>query len=363
MRKLLAVAALAALGVSTAAAQSSWTRELGIQGGYAKIKPAGTGANDAINLFDIPGTSFLYSTLGASALYAIVPWHNKLAAEIQLSASQVNSGGAITLGRLGLRGDYALSPQFYAAAGGAMNYIQGVGNEHMQLGLQVALGVRRRLTNTINGRLEASAAAFNKKLLGPLDVYALQLGVSSSLGGGKVAPMRARSGKSAWEPAIGITGGYSSIHLVGTNTDFTGVFFPGVGGDLALVQPIATPPTMFVIIPMGQKLALEPALDFHSTSQSGTSIKTINVAARLDYAVGNSWYAALGGHLLDISPSGGTSGTADGADVAWGYRFHLAGTFGGRFEANYSLTAKSTKLATPAMNTVSLMFGAVMPLK
>src|SRR5690242_1212586 len=64
VRKLLAIAALAALGMSTAAAQSSWTAELGIQGGFAKVKPAGTGANDAINLFDIPGGSFLYSTLG-----------------------------------------------------------------------------------------------------------------------------------------------------------------------------------------------------------------------------------------------------------------------------------------------------------
>lgn len=364
MRKLLAIAALAALSVSTAAAQGSWTRELGIQGGYAKVKPAGTGANDAINLFDIPGGSFLYSTLGGGALYAIVPWHNKLAVEVQLGGSQTNLGGtAITLARLGLRGDYALTPDIYAAAGGAMHYVQGIAPEHMQLGVQVALGYRKKLTNTINARLEANATAFNKKVLGAVDVYGVQLGISSSLGGGKGGAMRARSAKSSWEPAIGISGGYASMHFVGTGTDLSGVFLPGVGGGLILAAPIATAPTMFAIIPMGQKLAIEPGLDFHNVSQSGTSIRTINVAARLDYAVGNNWYAAAGGHMLNVHPSSGTSGSATGADVAWGYRFHLAGAFAGRFEGNYSLTGKSSKLALPAINTLSLTFGAMMPLK
>ena len=42
MRKLLAIAALAALGVSSAAAQSSmWTAELGVQGGFAKVPGLG----------------------------------------------------------------------------------------------------------------------------------------------------------------------------------------------------------------------------------------------------------------------------------------------------------------------------------
>ncbi len=364
MRKLFAIAALAALGVSTAAAQSSWTAELGIQGGYAKIKPAGTKANDAITVFDVPGGSFLYSTIAAGALYAIIPWHNKLAVEVQLGGSQLNAGAsALTLGRVGLRGDYALSPQFYAAAGGMVHYIQGVGSQHMQLGVQAALGYRRRLTNTINGRLEASFTATNKKVLSPYDVYSLQLGVSSSLGAKSAAPASRRATSRAWEPAIGISGGYASAHLVGTGTSFTGIFFPGAGSDLFLVAPLATAPTMFVIIPMGQKLALEPGLDFHSAATAGTSIKVINVAARLDYAVGNNWYAAAGGHLLDRSPSTGASGTATGADVAWGYRFHLVGTFGGRFEANYSVTGKSTKLGAPAINTLSLNLGATIPLK
>jgi hypothetical protein len=364
VRKLFAIAALAALSVSTAVAQSSWTTELGIQGGYAKVKPAGTKANDALTLFDVPGGSFIYSTLAGGALYAIVPWHNKLAAEIQLGASQVNAGtAALTIGRIGLRADYALSPQFYGAAGGVAHYVQGAGSKHLQLGAQVALGYRRRLTNTLNGRVEANVTALNKNVLGPFDIYSLQLGLSSSLGAKTAAPASRRATNRAWEPAIGISGGYASAHLVGRSTSVTGIFLPGAGGDLFLAEPLATAPTMFVIIPMGQKLALEPGLDFHSAAQNTTTIKVINVAARLDYAVGNNWYAAAGGHLLDRSPSTGASGTATGADVAWGYRFHLAGAFGGRLEANYSLTGKSSKIPAPAVNTLSVTFGALMPLK
>jgi hypothetical protein len=368
VRKLLAIAALAACGMSTAAAQSSWTRELGIEGGYAKLKPAGTGASDAINLFDIPGGSFaLYSSLGGGSVFAILPWHNKLAIETQLSGTQLNLGGTtVTTARLGLRGDYALSPQFYAAVGGVLHYISGLGtNETMQLGVTAGVGYRRRLTNTINGRLEGNFTATNKKLLGAFDVYAIRLGISSSLGGGKMAAASRRANNRAWDPAIGFSAGYQNMHLVGTGTDVGGLSFPGLGGSLGdLGLPFAPTPTMFVIIPMGQKLALEPGVDFHSYSPpGGPSIKVINLAGRLDYAVGSNWYGAAGGHLVDFSPSGGGGGTTDGVDVAWGYRFHLGGAFGGRLEANYSLTAKSSKLGTPAVNTLSVMFGAMMPLK
>jgi hypothetical protein len=368
VRKLLAIAALAAFGASTGAAQSSWTRELGIEGGYAKVKPAGTGASDAINLFDIPGGSFaLYSSLGGGSVFAILPWHNKLAIETQVTGAQLNIGGTpVTTARLGLRGDYALTPQIYAAVGGVLHYIDGLGtNETMQLGVQAALGYRRRLTKTINGRLEANFTATNKKLLGALDVYSIRLGISSSLGGGKMAAASRRANNRSWDPAIGFSAGYQNLHLVGSGTDLGGLSFPGFGGSLGdLGLPFAPTPTMFVIIPVGQKLALEPGLDFHSYSPAGgTSVKVINLAARLDYAVSGNWYGAAGGHLVSFSPSGGTSGTTDGVDFGWGYRFHLGGAFGGRIEANYSLTAKSSKLNTPAVNTLGVMFGAMMPLK
>jgi hypothetical protein len=205
-------------------------------------------------------------------------------------------------------------------------------------------------------------AATNKKVLGAFDVYSLQLGISSAIGGGKMAAASRRATNRAWSPAIGLSAGYSSMHLVGTGTDITGIYFPAVGGGLFLVQPIPSTPTMFAIIPVGQKLAFEPALDFHNVSSGGTSIRVINVAGRLDYALTGNWYGAAGGHLLNYNTTGLT-GSADGVDVGLGYRFHLVGEFGGRFETNYSLTAKSSKLGMPAVNTLSLSFGAMMPLR
>ena len=364
MQRLLTIAALAVLGGSTATAQNSWTAEVGIQGGFARVKPAGTGTSDGMTLLDVPGGSFVYSTLGSAALYAIIPWHHRLAIETQLSGSEVNGGGgaSFAVARVGLRGDYAVTPHVYAAAGGLLNYLQGFGSDHMQLGVQVALGYRRRLTSTINGRIEASFTATEKKALGALDIYAVQLGVSAPL----VRPQTMTTGHSgtrSWEPAFGVSGGYSSMHVVGTTGAIDGVFFPGVGGGLYLLAPVATAPTMFAIFPLGGKLAIEPGFDYRSASQGGASIKVINVAARLDYAVTGNWYAAAGGHLLDFNTSVGASGTAHGVDVAWGYRFHLVGAFHGRFETNYSLNPKSTKLAIPAINTLSLTFGAMMPLK
>lgn len=363
MRQLLTIAALAVLGGSTAAAQNSWRAEVGVQGGFARVKPAGTGNSDGMTLLDVPGGSFIYSTLGSAALYAIIPWHNKLAVETQLSGSEVNGGGgaSFAVARLGLRADYAVTPHVYAAAGGTLNYVQGFGPDHTQLGVQVAVGYRRRLTNAINGRIEANFTATEKKALGALDIYGVQLGVSAPLGRPQAAAPR-RAGNRLWEPSFGVSGGFASMHVVGTTGAIDGVFLPGVGGGLYFLAPVATAPTMFVIFPLGSRLAIEPGFDYRSASQGGGSIKVFNVAARLDYAVTGSWYAAAGGHLLDFHSTASASGTAHGLDLAWGYRFHLVGAFNGRFETNYSLNPKSTKLAIPAINTLSLTFGAMMPL-
>ena len=51
-----------------------------------------------------------------------------------------------------------------------------------------------------------------------------------------------------------------------------------------------------------------------------------------------------------------------GAGLAGGYRFHLAGPTGGRFEVNYLMTGKNDTLGNPPINTLSLLFGLTMPL-
>ena len=364
MRKLLAIAALAAFTTSTAAAQSRWTPEIGIQGGYNHMKPAGTGANDAINLITIPGASFITAVYGSGAFFAIIPAGQKLAIEPQFSFSQVETGGShATIAKLGLRADYALNANVYGAVGGALNYLeQGSTPSHTQLGAQVAVGYRKPLTSSLNARLEASVTTMKKSdLLGPLDAYQLLLGVSSSLRARPAA--RARASKSSWDPMIGVSGGYFAMHQVG-GANVTGVAFPAFGGDGAMFGLTgAAMPSLFAIIPMGQKLALEPGVDFTNVSQSGSpSTSAISVSGRLDYAVTGNWYAAAGGVLNHVS-GGGTSASLTGLLVAWGYRFHLAGPFGGRFEVNYLQSGKNTDLGIGPTNTLGLAFGAMMPLK
>jgi hypothetical protein len=79
--------ALIAGVVTTSAAAQSWSTEFGIQGGYTRIKPAGTGARDHIDLFSVPGDLFGVFPTNAS-LFAILPWKNKLAIEPSLSVFQ-----------------------------------------------------------------------------------------------------------------------------------------------------------------------------------------------------------------------------------------------------------------------------------
>jgi hypothetical protein len=127
---------------------------------------------------------------------------------------------------------------------------------------------------------------------------------------------------------------------------------------------------MFVIIPIGDKIALEPGLDIHrfqATTGPGITITDFsgNLSARLNYAVHGGWYGALGGNLHYIKSSGTDAVTRTGLNLAWGYRFALTGPLGGRMEANYTMFgAKSS--ATPAiapLNTLGLMFAVLVPVK
>jgi len=363
VRKLLAIAALAALTTSTAAAQSRWTPEIGIQGGYNHVKPAGTHANDAISIITIPGASFVTAIYGSGPIYAIIPAGLKLAIEPQLGFSQLETGGNhATLAKIGLRADYAFNANVYAAAGGVLNYLEQSSPNHTGLGVQVAVGYRKPLTAGLNARLEANVTATKRSnLIQPLDAYQILLGVSSSLRKGGAT--RARASKSVWDPAIGLSGGYFAVHPVG-GANVTGIAFPSLGGNGAMFGLSgAASPTLFAIIPMAEKVALEPGIDVSVLSPAtGTSSSAIALSGRIDYAVTGNWYAAAGG-VLNAVKRAGKSASLTGFLAGWGYRFHLAGAFGGRFEVNYMLSGRNTTLLMPATNTLGLTFGAMMPLK
>jgi len=372
VRRITVVLGLAALMATSAQAQrGSWQGEIGIQGGFSRVKPSGTSAKDYIDLFDVPGFSLSPLVPSYGSLFAIIPWKDKIAIEPTLSVSQLSAGGSFSLATLGVRADYALTPKVYAAVGGTLGYVETAGQHESQLGVQAALGYRLRLTSGLNGRVEANWQSTKKSnLVGPANVYSVLFGVSARHSG--AAPARAARAASAWDRVIGMQGGYSRIHAVGGGTDITIMSFPGWGSGLAaspIGAVVAVAPTMYAIFPAGQKLAIEPGLDFHRSQSQGLTIFSANVSARLDYAVSGGWYGAVGGNLLYAKATPGffpdptkSSVSVPGMNVAWGYRFHLAGAFGGRVEANYVILKQNADLGQ-ATNTFGLMFGASMPLR
>ncbi len=363
---------LALLAVTSAQAQrGSWRSEVGIQGGFSRFKPAGTAAKDHVDLFDVPG-------IGGTSLYAVVPWRERIAVEPSFSFTQGSYLFGFTLATIGVRGDYALTDKIYGAAGGLLQFSEATGSHESQLGLQVGIGYRLRLASGLNGRIEANWQTTHKaQLAQPANTYSLLFGLSSPMGPSSQAPGRAsRAAQRAWEPMIGAQGGYTRVHVVGGG-DFGFLSFPGFGGAAITTQLpglagnalIPTAPTVFAIIPVGTKLAVEPGLDLHRAQSQGLTIFSGNFSARLDYAVSGGWYAAAGGNLNWIKATKGFfsdpnkgSVSVTGANVAWGYRFRIGGAVGGRIEANYTMF-KSNKDVGQATNAMGLVFGATMPLR
>ncbi len=369
MQRMFAILALL-LGVATSAqAQRSWQSEIGVQGGFVRIKPAGTGRTDQIDVFAVPGANYVLGLLTQGSVYAIIPASEKLAVEPSFVVSQLNSGVTNTTGRLGLRANYALTPKFYAAAGGVLLYLHAASQQSKTLGLQGAVGYRMHLTGPLNARIEANVSATKRtKNLTPFDSYGVLFGVSTRLHSTPApAPSRRSSAPSrAWRTAIGIQGGYLSSHSVGTGQDVVGLSFPGLGGSVSGIGGgvLSGPPSMFVILPIGSKTAVEGGLDIVRVQQvaSGQTGFSGNFSGRLNYAVKNNWYAAAGANVNYLKYTA-SKGTITGANVAWGYRFGLGGNFGGRVELNYSLFGKNTTVNAAAQNVVGLLVGATLPVK
>lgn len=376
MRRLTTVLFAAALAAAPLAAQS-WHPEIGVEGGFARLKPAGTNARDQVDFFDVPGAGFLFGTLTYSSLYAIIPLHDKIALEPSFAASEMSlsSSGEILTARFGARADYAITSHIYAGLGAELLYVMesSSGNSRKvgPLAIQAAAGYRFALTSRLNGRVEAhwaaSKASRNSGIsIGALDVYGLLFGVSARVGGPAPARgARRAASEGAWEPALGLSGGYFSTHLVGGGT-FVGLSVPGVSsGAVALLgEPLPQTATMFAIIPVSGKLAIEPGLNFDRAQEFGffETISTATLSARADYAVGRSWYAGLGPVANYFKITGFKGAAQLGVTAAWGYRFHMTGDLGGRLEASYSLFAKHRVLGVPPANVLGLGAGVTMAL-
>jgi hypothetical protein len=373
VRKLILLGVLVVVS-RPVVAQQRWHPEIGVQGGYARVKPAGTGlSSDYADLLEFPSPGYLVPLLSYGPLFAIIPWSNRFAVEPTLGLAQLQIGTDVTPMRLGLRGNYAFTEHLYGGLGPVLNYFSS-GNSQFQLGAQLGVGYRFGLAPRLAGRVEASWISTRPNPnVGATNAYALLFGVSARLDG--AAPNRSapRSVDRAWQPVLGMTGGYASAHLVGGGS-ISGVILPGFGGSLPSVTggalALTQPPTVFAVIPIGRRLALEPGLDIHRVQTSGQTVFSGNLGARLNFAVHAGWYAAVGGQLTYLKATQGTfvdpnrgSVSVAGATLAWGYRFHVAGQVGGRTELNYSMYAKNTDIPIPPVNVTSILFGLTMPLK
>jgi hypothetical protein len=369
VQRLLAVLALMAGLVTTVQAQQQWHSEFGISSGYSRIKPAGTGASDYIDVFGIPSFSLAGVIPGGASLFGIVPVKNKVAIELSASALQGNAIlpgliGDATFFSLDARVDYALTRNVYGAAGAAFNFLENGGLHETQLGVEAALGYRFGFIVGLRGRIEANAVFLHKtNLVDPRTVYALEFGVSKQIGahGRSTVPVRATN--RAWRSQLGIQGGYTRAHVIGADLDLTALSIPGFGGVVTLFGSPAAPPILFAILPVGSKFAIEPGLDISRVQTGGMTEVSTNASARLNYAVGHGWYGAAGGNLQYFKVTGSSGETVTGANVAWGYRFPLAGGLGGRFEIDYTMMGKNTDLALPPTNTLGLLFGVTMALQ
>jgi len=179
------VALLAGVVTTGAQAQKAWQTEFGIQGGYTRLVVAGSGGSH-FDVFSVPGLNLGPALPASAGLYVVIPWTKKLAVETDVAASQLSSGGSNTFFGLGLRGNYAFSGPFYAAAGGALSYSNGLLVNETQLGVQAAIGYRRRLAGPLNGRLEVRSTFWGKaENAPPQDTYAVLIGVSTGMSSGR----------------------------------------------------------------------------------------------------------------------------------------------------------------------------------
>jgi hypothetical protein len=354
--------------------QRAWQTEIGIRGGFSVFQLTGAGKPGRFDLLDLPSSDILNVFPTHGALFVVIPGRGKLAFEPSLSFYQavpIATGGtaATTIG-LGLRADYAFTPKFYGAAGAILTYVdQSGGTNERQLGLQAAVGYRMHLSGRLNGRVEAQLVTMKKASdAPPYNVYSLLFGASAGTGSRPAARTRTQR---AWSPALGVTAGYVHNHVNGGG-DFTTFTLPGGGTGGASGISIPGPATMFIVVPIGTKLAVETGWDFHRIKTYGSFSQTIfvgQIAPRLNYAFNGRWYGALGPawHLIKA----GAPGTSipllaqSGATLAAGHRFPLLGDIGGRVELNYEVYKRhrGTALFANDFSTFGVQVGASMALK
>ena len=359
MRQLLVLLAFMALARREAATQARWTPEIGVRGGFVRSKPAGTSAPDQTDAIDLPG-------VGYSSIFAVIPFWHRFALEPSVEFAQLGVGVpgllflSATNANVGLRADYAITAHLFAALGGQLLYSESGGQHDTQFGVQAAAGYRTPLSRRLVARVEAQFTSADwgyRGNLPPTNTWGVLLGLSARAAGVAADPVN----KARWTPEFGVAAGYTRAHLSGSGLTADITLF-AAPGSAAAAAGIPAPPTLFVVIPLWRRLALEPGFDVHRAHSNGTTTFTSTFSTRLNFAVARHWYAGLGPVVQVIKDSTNATLGVSGLGAAWGGRFRLGGDLGGRVELAYA-TFKERSGSPFTANTVAITFAATMPLK
>ncbi|HKR56193.1 MAG TPA: hypothetical protein VJS20_07815 [Gemmatimonadales bacterium] len=161
------------------------------------------------------------------------------------------------------------------------------------------------------------------------------------------------------QTALGLEGGFTYIKYPGTKFFDSELHLPGFSDGTAL----PTPPSLFLIVPVSGRLAIEPSVTVGLSSNLLFWGTHFQLGLRADYLITPTFFGALGGVLVRQAQGNGvtnTSGYNLGAQAGLGARFHLTDLIDGRVEAQAQFWGK-TRTAV-AQNLYSLMLGFSAPL-
>jgi hypothetical protein len=373
MRKLGLSLALLAGAAAPVAAQQMWQPEIGIRAGWTRFDDPNS--SGTIDIIDLPSVGGLSATINPSALYGIVPLSGRFALQPNFSFYNTVIPQAVpqvaTVFSTGVRLNVAITKDFYAAAGPNVYILKADGNEDTQGAIEAAVGYRRPFGSRLRGTAEAFYEKREKsEALPKLNLYGLRIGMGYAFGEGTISRRAGRATMETtdrmWTPAIGLQGGWSMVSYPGGNGDFSTFSLPFTGQTLiGTLAQVPTPSALSILLPVGDRFAIEPNVDFHRLKASSLPdpISSYEIGARVNYAFTHVAYAALGAEFSGISAGSGsvTDGSSVAVLAALGLRFPLVHGLKGRTEINYR-TFDGTDVH-PGGQMTSFVFGILVPVK
>lgn len=361
MRKLALLALFTMAAAAPVAAQQMWEPEVGIRAGYTRF--SNDDADSYVDFIDLPFTGGGAFVPAQGGLYGIVPLSGRFALRPTAAFQNGSFGGTVfTSFTTGIRFDVALSESFYLGAGPNAYLIKIDGAEDIQGAIEIAAGYRRDLAERFTMSAELFYEKREKSLVADFDHHTqgLRLGFGYGLGG---TASRRGASSALWTPAIAVQGGWSLVSLPDV-IDLTTFGFPFGGQSISGIgASLPGPSAVSAIIPMGERWAIEPSLDYHRIKPEGSDALTAwQIGARANYAFNRATYVGAGFE--------GTSFDVDGADtkmrispvIAAGVRFPLVGGLMGRTELNFRITGEGGDDDIPSGQVTSMVFGVLLPI-